>query len=147
MPSSSKDIQEILNGRYRLDRLLGEGGMGSVYLARDVFEEDKVYALKILKTDLEGEAEAFRREFELLAELRHPYIARVFEFGTIVDSGLNYYTTELIKGKDFYSAVRDRERFLLCGARPELGITHRSGRPGLQRPGLSPRPRHLASRS
>ncbi|MCX6638903.1 MAG: protein kinase [bacterium] len=131
---------DILDGRYRLLRLLGEGGMGSVYLAQDIFDESNAeYALKILKPHLQDEIAAFRHEFALLSEMKHPNIARVYIYGTVADSGANYYTTEFINGDNFYQVAREQtyETLILltsqvCSALDYLhgrGVLHRDLKP------------------
>jgi serine/threonine protein kinase len=85
---------EIFAGRYRLLRRLGKGGMGEVFLARDLTNGGEC-ALKRLSPDA-AFAEV-RHEFEILTRLRHPAVVSVLEFGTAPD-GTPYYTMEFVPG-------------------------------------------------
>ena len=74
---------KVFFGNYELERELGQGGMGTVYLARDNGLNRKV-ALKILKTDLSDDpafAQRFLDEVEVTASLAHPNIIRVYTLG------------------------------------------------------------------
>ena len=68
-------LNAALEGRYRIERELGEGGMATVYLAKDLKHERKV-ALKVLKPELAAVvgAERFLAEIETTANLTHPHI-------------------------------------------------------------------------
>ena len=68
-------LEAALDGKYRIERKLGEGGMATVYLAQDVKHERKV-ALKILKPELAAVigAERFLSEIKTTAGLQHPHI-------------------------------------------------------------------------
>jgi serine/threonine protein kinase len=83
------DLQAALAGEYSLQRELGRGGMGIVYLARDV-QLDRDVAIKVLPTDLARTVEArerFLREARMAAGLSHPNIVpihRVSEAGGFV---------------------------------------------------------------
>ncbi len=73
----------ILDGRFRLHRLLGEGGMGLVYLAEQV-SLARTVAVKVLRDDLSlhaGMSERFRREAKLLSQVEHSAVVRVIDFG------------------------------------------------------------------
>jgi hypothetical protein len=73
----------ILDGRFRVDELLGGGGMGLVYRATQV-SLGRTVAVKVLREDLNlqpGMAERFRREALLLSSVEHPAVVRVIEFG------------------------------------------------------------------
>jgi predicted Ser/Thr protein kinase len=73
----------ILDGRFRLHRLLGEGGMGLVYLAEQV-SLGRPVAVKVLRDDLSlqaGMSERFRREAKLLSQVEHSAVVRVIDFG------------------------------------------------------------------
>jgi WD40 repeat protein len=87
-------------GRYRLLSVIGEGGMGTVYLAeRDDAEYRRQVAIKVLRNGL-GSSEAvarFRDERQLLAQLDHPSIVRLLDGGT-TDSGLPYLVMEHVDG-------------------------------------------------
>jgi len=75
--------EKVFFGNYELERELGQGGMGTVYLARDNGLNRKV-ALKILKTDLSDDpafAQKFLDEVEVTASLAHPNIIRVYTLG------------------------------------------------------------------
>ncbi|MDI1446512.1 protein kinase [Polyangium sp. 6x1] len=86
-------------GRYTLLGLLGIGGMGSVYRARDE-ELDEVVALKVLRQDLVNEPgmlERFRREVKLARRVTHKNVARVFDIG---EHGADkYLTMEYVEGE------------------------------------------------
>jgi eukaryotic-like serine/threonine-protein kinase len=85
-------------GRYRIGALVGEGGMGTVYRARDrVLDRD--VALKVLRADIAApEAAArLRREARILARLEHPGIVPVHDVGTLAD-GRVYYVMKLVRG-------------------------------------------------
>jgi serine/threonine protein kinase len=87
-------------GRYRVETLIGIGGMGAVYRASDTFEGTQV-ALKILSgastaMDLDTASERFRREARYAHQLRHPNIVSVLNFGQ--DGSLLYITMPLITG-------------------------------------------------
>tara|TARA_R110001606_G_scaffold110754_6_gene236975 strand:- start:374 stop:2752 length:2379 start_codon:yes stop_codon:yes gene_type:complete len=87
-------------GAYRILRLLGRGGMGSVYLgerASDDFEH--VVAIKVIKRGLLSESliERFRRERQILAQLNHPHIAHLHDGGE-TDDGTPYIVMEYIDG-------------------------------------------------
>ena len=87
-------------GPYELDRLIGRGGMGAVYLAhRADGEFDQQVALKVvgLPFEIEPFRERFRRERQILAGLNHPNIARLLDGGT-TDDGELYLAMEYIEG-------------------------------------------------
>ncbi|MBC8066750.1 MAG: serine/threonine protein kinase, partial [Deltaproteobacteria bacterium] len=68
-------------GRYRIDRLIGRGGMGSVYAAHDP-ELDRPVAIKLLHGDTSDEASVrLRREAEALASIAHPNVVAIYEVG------------------------------------------------------------------
>ncbi len=85
-------------GHYRIERLLGEGGMGKVYLAGDTLLSRKV-ALKILPSSLieqHDRLKRFKQEAKAASALNHPNILTIHEFGTDEDS--NYIVTEFVDG-------------------------------------------------
>ena len=88
-------------GIYRITSVIGEGGMGTVYRAvRDDDEFHNEVAIKVLKRGMQVDyvIERFRRERQILANLSHPNIARLFDGGTTAD-GRPYFVMELIHGK------------------------------------------------
>ncbi|MBX9685750.1 MAG: serine/threonine protein kinase [Candidatus Obscuribacterales bacterium] len=90
---------QIFNGRYRIDGELGSGGMGDVYLARQL-DADRNVALKILKPERigkEGEYERFLREFQVLSQLSHPNIVAFYAIG-LSREGIPYAACEYIEG-------------------------------------------------
>ena len=84
--------------RYEVERPLGSGGMGQIYLARDTKLERPV-AVKLLSRTLVGDAHLvgrFRREARALLSLNHPHLLTVFDVGEI--GGTPYFVTELVEG-------------------------------------------------
>src|SRR5687767_4037501 len=85
-------------GNYRIDRLLGEGGMGTVYQAYDISLQREL-AIKLIHPYLARKSnfrERFIQEARLMAHLDHPGIVRVFHLG--VERDLLYLPMEFIKG-------------------------------------------------
>jgi TolB-like protein len=89
----------LIAGRYELIGLVGVGGMGSVYRARDT-ELDEIIALKVLRRELvdaPGMLERFRREVKLARRVTHKNVARTFDIGE--HSGERFLTMEFIEGE------------------------------------------------
>lgn len=85
-------------GPYRLVRMIGSGGMGSVYLAeRSDGEIEQQVAVKLLRADEPAWRERFLRERQLLANLNHPAIARLLDAGH-TDDGRPYFVMEYVDG-------------------------------------------------
>ena len=70
----------VINGRYRIDRLLGRGGMGAVYRVDDQLFPGRPTALKLFLQHVTVSVDLFRAEFRTMASLRHPNVARVYDF-------------------------------------------------------------------
>jgi eukaryotic-like serine/threonine-protein kinase len=87
-------------GPYQLNRAIGEGGMGSVYLAERADQQyQQTVSIKVIRRDL-ASAELIKRfcnERQILADLNHPYIARLLDGGT-TDEGFPYLVMEYIEG-------------------------------------------------
>ncbi len=92
---------------YEIDRLLGEGGMGSVYLATQKRPSRRV-ALKVLRHGLPSEraVRRFELESEMLGRLRHPGIAQVFEAG--IHEGTPFFAMEYVDGEPINEFVARR---------------------------------------
>ncbi len=104
----------LLAGRYEILGLLGRGGMGSVYKARDR-ELEEVVALKLLRPDLPLSAHAlerFRREVKLARRVTHKNVARTFDIGE--HEGSKFLTMEFVEGEAL-SALLAREGKLAPG--------------------------------
>jgi len=98
-------------GPYRIERALGEGGMGAVFLAaRQTAEFTQHVALKLLRVGLfsADQQALFRREQQIHARLEHPHIARVYDSG-ITDAGVPYFAMEYVDGMPLMDYC-DRER-------------------------------------
>jgi len=101
--AESDKTPDIIAGRYRVERILGKGGMAVVYLVNDMTTKQTV-ALKQLLPEDQNEAkrkhiaELFEHEFHSLAQLSHPRVVEVYDFG--IDGGRPYYTMELLDGGD-----------------------------------------------
>lgn len=100
-------------GPYRILGLLGEGGMGRVYLARESHPPRDV-ALKVVRGVSRGALERFHREVEILGQLEHPGIVRLYAAGEDLVGGLPspWFALELVRGPDL------REH--LAKAKPDL---------------------------
>jgi serine/threonine-protein kinase len=91
-------LNAALEGRYRIERELGEGGMATVYLADDLKHERKV-ALKVLKPELAAVvgAERFLAEIKTTANLQHPHILPLHDSGEA--DGLLFYVMPYVQGE------------------------------------------------
>jgi predicted ATPase len=98
---------EIINGRYRVEACLGQGGMGVVYRVTDSFEDNRPLALKTIRGDLikPSRIGQFKTEFHTMTFLRHPNVARVFDFERVQDSDDYFFTMELVPGEDALRAT------------------------------------------
>src|SRR5262249_18587326 len=133
-------LPDLSGTRYRAQRFLARGGMGAVWLAKDIVLRRSV-ALKILapensSTDL---AARLLREADVLARLEHPGIVPVHDAGTLID-GRTFYCMKYVEGQtlDQYVAgvsLRERLELLQRVAEPlafahSRGIIHRDLKPG-----------------
>ena len=106
MPSKPEAASaELFAGRYAREKLVGRGGMGQVFRARDVLVGD-VVALKLLELGKEAGADAverFRREVRLARRITHPNVARMHDMGE--HSGQHYLTMEFVQGEDLHALI------------------------------------------
>jgi serine/threonine protein kinase/tetratricopeptide (TPR) repeat protein len=97
---------DTINNRYKIIRKLGAGAMGSVYLCEDLVENNIKVALKILVSENLDEQDVWAKgEYEALTRLRHPNLARVYNFGKIGDTKDYFIVSEFVKGVDLYTAT------------------------------------------
>jgi serine/threonine-protein kinase len=92
---------DILAGKYRVERLLGVGGMGAVVAAQHIQLEDRV-AIKFLLPEVRERGDAvmrFLREARAAVKIKSPHVARVTDVGTF-DNGLPYMVMEYLEGSD-----------------------------------------------
>lgn len=97
----------LLNGRYRMVRKLGAGGMGAVYLCDDVLLRRRV-ALKTLFSNAqldEEDLDRFRREVSIAHAVNHPNIARTYDLGE--SAGVHYLTMEFLEGRTLVDRLRE----------------------------------------
>jgi serine/threonine-protein kinase len=98
-------------GPYKLERLLGRGGMGSVYAGVQV-ESGERAAVKVLSAALAddvGFRERFKSEIETLKKLRHPNIVQLFGYGE--EAGHLFYAMELVEGRNLHEELASGRRF------------------------------------
>jgi TPR repeat protein/tRNA A-37 threonylcarbamoyl transferase component Bud32 len=132
-------------GNYRISSLLGEGGMGLVYLAEHTTIDRKV-AIKVLRTDVIVSAdvtERFINEARVASTLRHPNVIEVFDTGVLHPEGVPYFVMELLEGEALadrlarlgHIAIPDALRWAnetaaALGVAHAKGIIHRDLKPG-----------------
>ena len=126
-------LNAALEGRYRVDGELGQGGMATVYLASDLKHNRKV-ALKVLKPELAAVlgAQRFLAEIETTANLQHPHILPLFDSGEA--DGFLFYVMPYVEGeslrdrldREHQLSVEDALRIATDGA-DALDYAHRQG--------------------
>jgi eukaryotic-like serine/threonine-protein kinase len=94
----------LLNNRYRIERMLGQGGMGAVYLAFDI-SLDAPAAVKANQNPAPQSTNQFLREARLLASLRHPNLPRVTDY-FILDNA-QYLVMDYVAGKDLNTLLHE----------------------------------------
>jgi serine/threonine protein kinase len=95
------EIGQMVADKYRIERRIGKGGMGTVYVAHDEFLERKV-ALKVMSADPANRSEAlarFRKEVRAVAGIQSEHVGRVFDAGSLAD-GTPFMVLELLEGDD-----------------------------------------------
>jgi serine/threonine protein kinase len=136
-------VGTVLAGRYRIERLLGSGGMGSVYRAEHVLMR-KACAVKVLHREMTQVKEVvarFEREAVAAARIEHPNVAAATDFGQL-ENGSFYLVLEFIEGKSLNQLIHDvgalpEERALIItrqiadalSAAHAAGIVHRDLKP------------------
>src|SRR5262245_25867193 len=98
-------LQACLEGRYALERVLGRGGMATVFLARDLKHKRRV-AFKVLRDEIAATlgADHFHREIEIAARLQHPHILTVLDSGDA--GGLLWITMPYVEGQTLRELLR-----------------------------------------
>ena len=100
-------VGQIIGGRYRVEKIIGQGGFGAVYMAQHIATGDQL-AIKVLRTDVEGASDVvarFRQEAKATSRLKHPNTVRVFDFGQMDDGNL-FLAMEFLDGKTLTDVMR-----------------------------------------
>ena len=133
---------DVLGGRYEILQMLGEGGMGAVYKARDR-ELDRFVALKLIRPELAANPSIlarFKQELLLSREVTHRNVIRIYDLGDA--DGVKFITMEFVEGQDLRSLIQENKKFppeeavelmqQVCRALEAahtLGIIHRDLKP------------------
>ncbi|MEW6730517.1 MAG: SUMF1/EgtB/PvdO family nonheme iron enzyme [Acidobacteriota bacterium] len=128
-------LGRVLDGKYRLDEKLGEGGMGTVYRAKHVLIDNDL-AVKVLHSSLVADRNAvarFQREAMAAARIKHPNAVGVTDFG-ITEDQVVYIVMELFVGQSLRDIIEqqgpmplDRSLFIIRQVCLALDAAHRSG--------------------
>lgn len=137
------DVPQFIAGRFRIEREIGTGGMGTVYLATHL-DLQRPVAVKIIKRECAADADVadrFLREARTMAKLRHPNAAMIFDAGNLPD-GRHFIVMEFVEGETLSQTLAREGRFpasravsiatQICDVLEEahrLGIVHRDLKP------------------
>ena len=137
------DVPQFIAGRFRIEREIGTGGMGAVYLATHL-GLDRPVAVKIIKREFAGDADVadrFLREARTMAKLHHHHAAMIFDAGSLPD-GRHFIVMEFVEGETLSQVLSREGRFTpsravevatqICDVLEEahrLGIIHRDLKP------------------
>jgi eukaryotic-like serine/threonine-protein kinase len=127
-------LQRIIEGKYRIEKLLGKGGMGAVFLAHDLTLEREV-AIKVLPPDVAQDEQVVRRfqqEAKTAARLDHPNIIPIYRVES--EGGLNYFVMKYISGTSLEDLLEKKEPLpvpeiqrILWEAACAIGHAHQRG--------------------
>lgn len=136
-------VGTVLDGQYKIESLLGKGGMGAVFLARHILLGDRV-AIKVLPPEVRNNAEwlrRFRREGQAARRFRHANAVTVYDLRTAAD-GVIYMVMEYVEGETLDAALKKHVRFSpaetfqilepimsVLNAAHEMGVVHRDVKP------------------
>jgi serine/threonine protein kinase len=101
-------IDDVVDGRYRINRRLGRGGMGTVYESQQIKLQRQV-ALKVLRPEFASKelaAKRFEREAKAASSIDHRNVVKILDFGHL-ETGELYYTMELLQGQDLSQVLRE----------------------------------------
>jgi serine/threonine-protein kinase len=142
--TSAVAVNDVVAGKYRVERVLGQGGMGVVLAAWHLQLEERA-AIKIMLPEAAANAEAvarFLREARAAAKIQSEHVARVRDVGTL-DNGHPYMVMEYLEGEDLSAVIANRGAVAVesavtyvlqaCEALAEahtIGIVHRDLKPG-----------------
>ena len=136
-------VGEVLAGKYKVEKILGMGGMGVVVAATHL-DLREVRAVKLIRPDVASDqsVERFLREARAVVRLRSEHVAEVYDVGRL-ESGAPYIVMELLDGQDLSAMLKARGPFPIeeailyvtqaCHALAEahgMGIVHRDLKPG-----------------
>ena len=102
---------DVLGGRYEILQLLGEGGMGAVYKARDR-ELDRPVALKLIRPELASSPSIlarFKQELLLSRQVTHKNVIRIYDLGDA--DGVKFITMEFVEGRDLRALIQEKKKF------------------------------------
>ncbi len=127
-------LRRVIEGKYRIERLLGKGGMGAVFLAHDLTLEREV-AIKVLPPDVAQDDQVVRRfqqEAKTAAKLDHPNIIPIYRVES--EGGLNYFVMKYVSGTSLEDLLEKKEPLpvpeiqrILWEAACALGHAHQRG--------------------
>ncbi len=136
-------VGQVIDGRYRIESVLGEGGMGLVYRATHV-ALGKPLAIKVLRPDVSRDTRMiarFRQEAQSASNIGNEHIIDITDFGSLPD-GSTYFAMEFLEGRDLTSLIESGGRLapqravhiakqicMALGAAHERGIVHRDLKP------------------
>ena len=140
---ATEELREgtVVGRCYRIEQVLGRGGLGQVYMCSETSAGGARVALKVLssKNPTEKGAQTLRDEFSLLSRIKHPCLVRILDFGLLEGSRLPFVVEEYIDGKDIFAATEKCDRAHAISLMVELcrvvqylhtrGILHRDLKP------------------
>lgn len=110
-PARDPLLGSVIDDRYAVEGVLGEGGMGTVYQVRHT-SLGRSFALKVLRRDLAEDtdlAPRFTQEAKAAASIAHPHVVQITDFGAL-PSGQPYFVMELVEGRPLGHIVRESGR-------------------------------------
>lgn len=128
-------LNRVLNGRYRIVRKVGSGGMADVYEAFDLVEEGRIVAVKVLKPEYSSDPQYLRRltrEAQAMVSLKNDHVVSLFDMGN--DGDIHYLVLEYVDGRTLREYMDEVGRLepqeavaIVCDVLDGLAHAHKRG--------------------